>query len=98
MTVGKDCLARVVSEKTGLNLIDTRLLVVAFLEALKGELADGKRVELRGLGSFYVKKCKASKARNPRNGEKVQLPARKRPVFKVSRQVVEKLNENKGSE
>jgi nucleoid DNA-binding protein len=94
MTIGKDYLARVVSEKTGLNLIDTRLLVTAFFDALKNEMADGRKVELRGLGSFFVRNCKALKARNPRSGEKIDLPERKKPVFKVSQQIVEKLNEN----
>jgi nucleoid DNA-binding protein len=93
MAVGKDNLARVVSEKTGLNLIDTRILVTTFFDAIKEELVEKKKIELRGFGSFYVKECKARNARNPRTGEKISIAARKIPVFKVSDKLLEKLNE-----
>lgn len=92
MAVGKDNLARTVSEKTGLNLIDTKILVSAFFDAIKDELCDKKRIELRGFGSFYIKNSKAKVARNPRTGEKVNVAAKNVPVFKVSTKLLEELN------
>jgi len=92
MAVGKDNLARAVSVKTGLNLIDTRILVSAFFDAIKDELQEKKKIELRGFGSFYVKQRKARAARNPRTGEKVSVAAKNIPVFKVSDKLLEKLN------
>ena len=95
MAVGKDNLAKAVCEKTGLNLIDARILTLAFFDAIKEELAQKKKIELRGFGSFYVKKCKARAARNPRTGEKISVPSRNVPVFKVSDKLLERLNQDK---
>jgi len=93
-SIGKEHLARVVSKNTGLNLIDARLIVMAFLEAIKSELASGKKIELRGLGSFSVKEYAAAKGRNPRSGEEISMPKRKKPVFKVSQLIINELNSN----
>jgi integration host factor subunit beta len=92
--IGKEHLARVVSENTGLNLIDARLIVMAFLEAIKTELANGKKIEIRGLGSFYVKEYAPARGRNPRSGETIFVPRRKKPIFKVSQLITDKLNSN----
>ena len=92
MAVGKDILARTVSEKTGLNLIDSKILTAAFFDAIKDELSAKKRIELRGFGNFAVKECKARAARNPRTGENLAIPTRNVPVFKVSNILLEKLN------
>ena len=96
MAVGKENLARKVSEKTGLNLIDAKLIVATFLDAIKGELAKGKRVELRGFGRFFIKEKKARTARNPRNGQKIDVGRKFSPVFKISNELVKKLNEGRG--
>jgi integration host factor subunit beta len=93
-SIGKEHLARIVSENTGLNLIDARLFVMAFLEAIKSELASGKRIELRGLGCFYVKEYAPGRGRNPRNGDIIFVPRRKKPIFKVSQLIINKLNSN----
>ena len=92
MNIGKEHLAKIVSDNTGLNLIDSRLIVTAFFEAIKSELLEGKRIEIRGLGSFFVKEYAAGVGRNPRNGEEISLPKRKKMCFKVSPKIVEKLN------
>ena len=92
MAVGKDNLARTVSEETGLNLIGTRILVTAFIDAIKEELAEKRRIGLRGFGCFYVKNCEERTARNPRTGEKVVIPKRNISVFTASDILLEKLN------
>jgi len=93
MAVGKDYLTKKVSEKTGLNAIDTKLIIASFLDAIKKELAEGKKIELRGFGRFFVKESKPRIARNPRNGLEVKVDKKFKPTFKVSDSIVNKLNE-----
>jgi nucleoid DNA-binding protein len=50
-------------------------------------LKSGGRIEIRGFGSFTVRKYKAYKGRNPRNGEHVDVKPKKAPFFKVGREL-----------
>ena len=63
---------------------DCRLVVDAFLDAVKDTLAHGDNIEIRGFGTFKVRQRKARVARNPRTGEAVPVPPRVVPVFKPS--------------
>ena len=63
---------------------ECRLMVDAFLNALKEALARGDGIELRGFGTFKVRHRKARTGRNPRTGETVEVPSRDVPVFKPS--------------
>ena len=56
------------------------------------ELEKGEKVELRGFGSFVVKKRKAREARNPATNEVVNLKDRYIPSFKVSKILKKKIN------
>ena len=69
----------------GVTKRDCALVVDGFLNAVKRALAEGDSIELRGFGSFKVREQKARKARNPRTGEPVQVPARSVPSFKPSK-------------
>ena len=64
-----------------------RSVIDAFLAAVKEALARGDGIEIRGFGTFKVRHRKARRARNPRTGEPVELPARDVPVFQPSRHV-----------
>ncbi len=79
----------------GVTKRDCALLVDGFLNAVKQALARGDHIEIRGFGTFKVRRRKARLARNPRTGEPVRVPARFTPVFKPSkilRAQVERLN------
>ena len=69
----------------GITKKDCALVVDGFLNAVKRALANGDNIELRGFGTFKVKKRKKRMARNPRTGEAVRVPARMVPVFKPSK-------------
>ena len=78
----KSTLISQIVEKKKLPWASVALAVdTIFEEIVKGLLRE-QRVELRGFGSFGVKKYKAYKGRNPRNQEKVMVPAKRRPWFK----------------
>ena len=69
------------TEKQATDIID--LVFDGFSETLK----KGGRIEIRGFGSFTVRKYKAYKGRNPRNGEHVDVKPKKAPFFKVGREL-----------
>jgi len=60
----------------------------------KPALANGDRVELRGFGSFSVKKRDARTGRNPRTGETVHVEAKNLPAFKAGKALRDMLNED----
>ena len=55
-------------------------------------LAEGDRVEIRGLCSFYVKKYKAYAGRNPKTGEKVKVKPKKLPFFKIGKELKDRVD------
>lgn len=69
----------------GITKKDCALVVDGFLAAVKRALANGNHIEIRGFGTFKVRKRKARKARNPRTGDAVRVPSRSVAVFKPSK-------------
>ncbi len=69
----------------GITRKDCALVVDGFLNAIKQAVASGENIEIRGFGTFKVRRRKARMARNPRTGDPVAVPARAVPVFKPSR-------------
>lgn len=69
----------------GVTKKDCASVVDAFLNAVKQALAEERRIELRGFGTFEVRYRKARTARNPRTGEPVEVPPRAVPVFRPSK-------------
>ena len=55
-------------------------------------LAEGDRVEIRGLCSFFVKKYRAYAGRNPRTGQKVKVAAKNLPFFKCGKELKERVD------
>ena len=69
-----------------------KTIVDLFFDAMSAALANGERVEIRGLCSMYVKDYKAYTGRNPRSGEKVMVPPKKLPFFKCGKELKERVN------
>jgi nucleoid DNA-binding protein len=69
----------------GITKKDCALVVDGLLNAIKNALAEQENIEIRGFGTFKVRKRKARMARNPRTGEAVEVPARVVPIFKPSK-------------
>ena len=65
------------------------------LNEIKRTLKRGDRVELRGFGVFYTNTQKASIRRNPKTGEKVNVPEKKTIHFKMAKEMFKKLNNDK---
>jgi integration host factor subunit beta len=62
-------------------------VVDLFFNEMANALAEGDRVEIRGLCSFYVKKYKAYAGRNPKTGEPTRVKPKKLPFFKCGKEL-----------
>ncbi len=74
----------------GLSRKEVAAVVGVFIEKLREsieKLKEDDRIELRGFGTFGIKKRKARVARNPKTGEEVKVPDRKTPFFKPGREM-----------
>ena len=72
---------------------DDILSRILFLEAVK-MFAEGKKVELRGFGSFRIRQRNARVGRNPKSGQKVEVPSKKVPFFKAGKELRELVDEH----
>ena len=66
---------------------DCARVVDAFLEAVKEALKQQHNIEVRGFGTFKIRRRKTRMARNPRTGDPVEVAARPVPVFKPSKEL-----------
>ncbi len=78
-------LVDIVSDGTGLTKIETEAVIEGFFTSIMESMKSGKGIEIRGFGTFKVKKKNARFARNPKTGEKVHVPEHYVPVFKFSK-------------
>lgn len=81
----------------GITKKDCGLVVDGLLSAIKAALSEHDNIEIRGFGTFKVRERKARVARNPRTGERVEVPARAVPVFKPSKDLREVVGEENGA-
>ena len=83
-TVTKADIVDRVSNATGLTKVETEIVINGIMNTITSALENNMRIELRGFGTFGVKKRDPRKARNPGTGETVYLPERYVPTFKPS--------------
>jgi len=74
---------------------DLEKLINIILNEIKQTLRRGERVELRGFGVFLTNIQKSRISRNPKTGEKVSTPEKKTILFKMSKDLFKKLNNDK---
>ena len=71
---------------------DAEIIVDTIFDSMVESLAQGERIEIRGFGSFAVKHRAAHEGRNPKTGETVHIPAKRMPLFKVGKELAERIN------
>tara|TARA_Y100001935_G_scaffold211051_1_gene181185 strand:- start:148 stop:441 length:294 start_codon:yes stop_codon:yes gene_type:complete len=74
---------------------DLDKVIEIILKEIKESLNRGERVELRNFGTFRVNIQKASIRRNPKTGEKVNVPDKRTIKWKMSKDLFKKLNNEK---
>ncbi len=81
-----------VSKETGFTKVEVELMIDSFINSIKNSLANGERVDMRGFGSFLVKRREARNTRNPATNEILKLDTRYVAIFKVSKILKEYVN------
>ena len=64
------------------------------LDEIIKTVAKGNSVQIRGFGSFKVRNLKSRIARNPKDGSKVEIPAKQSVHWKISKELFQKLNQD----
>ena len=93
--MNKSDLIAQLAEKKNLPTKEATAILNTILETMTDMLAQGKSIEIRGFGSFSVKEYEAYEGRNPSSGEKVKVKPKKLPVFKVGKDLRERVNDGK---
>ena len=73
---------------------DIERIVNTVFDEITTALSRGDRVELRGFGSFSVRRRNARVGRNPRTGATVKVDEKNLPFFKTGKELRERLNDN----
>jgi integration host factor subunit beta len=71
---------------------ETELIVNTVFENITEALSKGDKVELRGFGSFRIRRRNSRKGRNPKTGDAVTVPGKRVPFFKVGKRLRERVN------
>ncbi|HAK89834.1 MAG TPA: integration host factor subunit beta [Nitrospiraceae bacterium] len=89
-----DLIEMVTERVEGLTKKQVETIVGNIFEGMKDALSQGQKIEIRGFGNFRLKQRNAKTARNPRTGEKVQVPSKRVLHFKVGKPFHNALNKS----
>jgi len=90
--VNKSELIEKLSQRSQINVIQSEEVVNLIYRKMRDTLISGGRIEIRGFGSFVVKEYGAYEGRNPKTGEKIPVPPKKLPFFKVGKELKERID------
>jgi len=82
-----------VSRLAELTRKDSEVIVETIFDSVVRSLRAGDKIEIRGFGSFRTRQRKPRVGRNPKTGERVDVPAKKIPFFKPSKELKDLVNE-----
>jgi integration host factor subunit beta len=91
--VTKKEIVKTISEEIGLTQLKTKEIVQKTFDAIVETLVEERRIELRNFGVFEVKERAARKARNPRTGQRVDVPEKFVVTFKPGKEMEEKVRQ-----
>jgi integration host factor subunit beta len=83
-----------VSRVSDLTKKHSELIVETVFRSIIEALQRGEKIELRGFGSFRLRQREPRKGRNPKTGDKVDVPPKKVPYFKPGKELKELINQD----
>ncbi len=90
--MNKNDLVASVANDSGLSKADAAKAVDSVFDTISKALSNGSDVRLVGFGTFSVTQRRASEGRNPRTGERIQIPASRQPKFKAGKALKNAVN------
>src|SRR5436853_4810784 len=91
-TLTKADLIEEVLNVTELPRKESETIVETIFDSIIAALRKGEKIEIRGFGSFRTRQRRGRVGRNPKTGEKVEVPAKKIPFFKPSKELKDFVN------
>ncbi len=91
-TLTKADLIEEVLRITELPRKESETIVETIFDSIIGSLQKGQKIEIRGFGSFRTRERRGRIGRNPKTGAKVEVPAKKIPFFKPSKELKDFVN------
>lgn len=82
-----------ISDKTGIPKVDVLVTVETLIKEIKGNIAKGENIYIRGFGSFITKKRAAKIGRNIKKNVAVHIPEHYIPAFKPSKEFVNEVKQ-----
>src|SRR5579859_7761844 len=82
-----------VSKMVELTRKDSEVVVDTIFDSIVHSLRSGDKIEIRGFGSFRTRQRKSRVGRNPKTGDRVDVPAKKIPFFKPSKELKDLVNQ-----
>jgi integration host factor subunit beta len=83
-----------VSRLAELTRKDSEVIVETIFDSVVRALRTGDKIEIRGFGSFRTRQRKPRVGRNPKTGDRVEVPPKKIPFFKPSKELKDRVNQN----
>lgn len=93
--VKSELIARIASKQSQLSLKDIELSINHIVECMSDSLGNGRRIEIRGFGSFSLHHRPPRKAHNPKTGARVFTAAKYTPHFKPGKDLRDRVNESR---
>jgi integration host factor subunit beta len=79
--------------RAAISKAEAAKVVQIFFDNIADAMAQGERIEIRGLCSFYIKDYKSYVGRNPKTGEKVLIKPKRLPFFKSGKELRERVDQ-----
>jgi integration host factor subunit beta len=92
LTLTKADLIEEVLRITELPRKESEAIVETIFDSIIESLQNGDKIEIRGFGSFRTRQRRGRVGRNPKTGEKVEVPPKKIPFFKPSKELKDFVN------
>nr|YP_001293578.1 DNA binding protein hu-like protein [Rhodomonas salina]ABO70763.1 DNA binding protein hu-like protein [Rhodomonas salina] len=83
--MNKKDLVEIVAKKRNLTKKESEEIITTILETIIKTVSEGEKVTLVGFGSFEARERQAREGRNPKTGERLQIPASRVPTFSVGK-------------
>jgi integration host factor subunit beta len=87
-----------VSRVVEMSRKDSEVIVETIFDSIVKSLKAGDKIEIRGFGSFRTRQRKPRIGRNPKTGTRVDVPAKKIPYFKPSKELKDLVNTSQAGE
>ena len=83
-----------VAQITDVTRRDSEVIVETIFDSIVHSLRAGDKIEIRGFGSFRTRQRNSRVGRNPKTGDRVEVPAKKIPFFKPSKELKDLVNQS----